>query len=438
MAGIRISTVDLYNQGIFNMQTRLGELAQTQNRISNGRRILTPSDDPVNSARALEVEQSQSVTKQYSRNGDSANDALGGVDTVLGSAFNLLQNARTIVVNAGNGAYTDKELKSLAIEVRNQYDELLGLSNSTDSSGQFLFSGFQGNTKPFSETSPGVVAYTGDQGQREIQIGPSRTVPISEDGSAIFQEIKNGNGTFVVSANSANAGTGTMTPGNVTNAASWAQAANSKNFRIVFDVNSTVNPAVTTYDIVDTVNNVSMLTGAAPAGAGPYTRTYSEGSAIQLKTVAPPDTNPTAFNFGAEVVIKGAPATGDTFTIAPSTNVDVFNTLHTLVRDLETASKTASGATKLTNNMTGALSNLDNAMDRILTVRASVGTRLKEVETTKGVNADIILQYDHQLSALRDLDYSKAISELSLQQVTLEAAQKSFTRVQGLTLFQYL
>ncbi len=158
---IRFSTVNLFNQGVFNMQSRLAALAQTQDRIANGRRILTPADDPVNSARSLEVEQSQSVAKQFIRNGQSANDALGHVDIVLGSATNLLQNARTIVVNAGNGAYTEKDLRSLAIEVRSQYDELLGLSNTTDSNAQFLFSGFQGRTKPFSETSPGVVAYSG-------------------------------------------------------------------------------------------------------------------------------------------------------------------------------------------------------------------------------------------------------------------------------------
>lgn len=435
---MRISTVNLFNQGVFNMQNRLAKVAETQDRISNGRRILTPADDPVNSARALEVEQAQSVTKQYTRNGERANDTLGQVDTLMGSATNLLHNARTIAVAAGNGAYTEKELRSLATEVRNQYEEMLALANSTDSGGDYMFSGYQGGTKPFSESAPGTVVYSGDQGQREIQIGPARQVPISEDGSAIFQEIKNGNGSFVVSAASGNSGTGIMSPGNVTSAANWAQSANSKNFRLVFDVNSAVTPAVTTYDIVDTVNNVSMLTGAAPSATGPYLRTYTDGSSIQFKTVAPPDTNPTPFDFGAELVIRGAPADGDSFAVAPSTNVDIFATLHDMITDLETASRTPLGNTKLANSLTESLSSIDNAIDRFLTVRASVGTRLKEVETTKGVNDDIVLQYDRQLSDLRDLDYSKAISELALQNVALQAAQKSFMQVQGLSLFEYI
>lgn len=435
---MRISTVNLFNQGVFNMQNRLAKLAEIQDRISNGRRMLTPSDDPVNAARALEVEQSQSLAKQYIRNGARATDALGQVDIVLGGATELLHNARTLAVAAGNGAYTEKELRSLATEVRNQYEELLGLANSTDSLGEFLFSGYQGGTKPFSESSPGTVVYAGDQGQREIQIGPTRQVPISEDGSAIFQEIKNGNGTFVVSAGTSNTGTGVMSPGNVTSAVDWADSANSRNFNIVFDVDSSVSPPSITYDIVDTVSGLSMLTGAAPAASGPYLRTYTEGSSIQLRTVAPPDTNPTAFDFGAELVIRGTPVDGDTFTIAPSTNVDIFETLHELITDLESASRTPLGNTRLANQMTGVLSNVDNAIDRFLTVRAAVGTRMKEVETTKNVNDDVVLQYDRQLSDLRDLDYAKAISDLTLQQVSLEAAQKSFMQVQGLSLFEYI
>ena len=420
------------------MQNRLAELAQTQDRLSNGRRILTPADDPVNAARSLEVEQSQSVIRQYSRNADSANDSLAVVDISLSSVSRLLADVRTLGVNAGNGANSEKELKILATELRGYYQELLGLANSTDGNGLYLFSGYRGTTLPFSESLPGSVNYSGDQGQREIQIGSSRNVPISEDGSAIFQEIRNGNGIFLAQATVTNTGTGVISPGSVSDATKWNQASNPKTFQIVFDVDTTANPPVTTYDIVDTVNNVSLLTGAAPAGNGPYLRTYSDGSSIQLKTVSPPDTNPSAFDYGAEVSIKGAPLDGDTFSIQPSTNQDIFKTVYDMITALESAARTAVGNTKLANNMNVALSNIDNAIDRVLTVRASTGTRLKEVESTKSGNEDSVLQYDKELSNLRDLDYSKAIGDLTLQKVTLEAAQKTFVQVQGLSLFNLL
>jgi flagellar hook-associated protein 3 FlgL len=262
-------------------------------------------------------------------------------------------------------------------------------------------------------------------------------VPISDAGSDIFQLIKNGNGTFATAPNAANAGTGIVSPGNVTDAAAWNAATNPQDFSIKFFVDTTVNPNVTTYDIVDNVSGNSLLTGAA-AGAGPYLRTYTDGAAIQLTRQAPPDTNPAAFDFGAEVSIKGAPASGDTFTVKASTNVDLFTTLNNLITAVDTAAHGPVGNTVLANQLNIAHSNLDNSITNVLTVRASVGSRLKEVDNAKSAGSDVVLQYQQTLSGLRDLDYAKAISDLTLQQTTLQAAQQSFAKIQGLSLFNFI
>jgi len=349
----------------------------------------------------------------------------------------LLQSAKTLTVNAGDGALTPTDLQSLGLELQARYQELLGLANSTDGNGTYLYSGYQGSTIPFSETAPGVVAYRGDQGQRLVQIAPSRQVAISDSGSDVFQLIKNGNGTFAAAATGATTGTGIVSPGNVTDAAAWNNAANPQDFTVKFFVNTTVNPNVTTYDIVDNVSGNSLLTGAA-AGAGPYLRTYSDGAAIQLKTQAPPDTNAVPFDYGAEISIKGAPASGDTFTIKASTNVDVFTTLNNLITAVNNAPRSPLGNTQLANQLNVAHSNLDNVLTNILTVRGAVGSRLKEVDNAKSSDADVVLQHNQTLSGLRDLDYAKAISDLTLQTQTLQAAQQSFAKIQGLTLFNFI
>jgi len=56
----------------------------------------------------------------------------------------------------------------------------------------------------------------------------------------------------------------------------------------------------------------------------------------------------------------------------------------------------------------------------------------------KSAGDDRALQYSQTLSRLQDLDYAKAASELTQQNVNLEAAQKSFAKVAGLSLFNYL
>lgn len=434
---MRVSTSTVYDQGVTNILRGQSRLIEIQEQIATGRRVLTPSDDPVASAKAVEVSQAKAVNVQYGRNSESAANALLLQEEALGRYTRLLQDVKTLTVTAGNGAFTSRELENIASELRGRYEELLGIANTTDSDGVYLFSGFQGGTVPFSEDSPGVVTYNGDQGQRLVQIGASRQVPVSSAGADVFQRIPSGNGTFVTAAADTNTGTGVVSPGVVRDPAAWSAAGNPGNFEVRFDVDSASVPALTTYDIVDTTTGVSLLTGAAAAATGPFLRTYQSGGSISLVRQAT-DTNPVAFDFGVELSVSGQPADGDRFTVAPSTSRDVFTTVFELVRSLELAGPGATANTRLANALNTAQSSIDNALGVNLTVLASVGTYSKEVELTREVTADLSVQFDRTLSQLQDLDYASAITALSYQQVSLDAAQKSFMKVQELSLFNFL
>jgi len=435
---IRVSSNTIFEQGVFNLQQRQSDLVKLQDQIATGRRVRTPADDPVAAARSLEVEQSQAVNEQYSRNGDSAKTSLGLSENALISVTTLIQDVKVLAVNAGDGALSDEGLKALATELRARYQELLGLANSTDGNGQYLFSGYQGATQPFAEIAPGQVRYAGDQGARLIQISASRQLAVSDSGSDIFQAIRNGNGTFVTAAAATNTGAGIVSPGNVVNQSAWDAPANPRDFTVVFAVDSSTVPPTTTYDIVDNVSGLSLTTGAAP-GPGPYLRTYTDGGAIDLSRQVPPDTNPISFDFGAQLTIQGEPADGDSFTVQASTNQDLFQTIYDLITTLETTGGSgATSKTQLVNGLNTALSNLDNSLDNVLRVRAAIGSRLQEVDATQASQGDLVLQYQTTLSGLRDLDFTQAISDLTQQQIILEAAQKSFVGVQRLSLFDYL
>jgi flagellar hook-associated protein 3 FlgL len=315
---------------------------------------------------------------------------------------------------------------------------LLSIANRTDSNGQYLFSGYQGATAPFSESSPGNVAYAGDTGQRQVQIGAGAAISVSDSGEAVFRAIKNGNGTFAAAAGAGNAGSGVIGPGTVIDPAKWNAAANGKDITIKFDVNNGATPPVTTYDVVDNVNNVSLLTGAAP-GAGPYLRTYVPGAAIDLKTQSPPDTNATPFDFGASVSVDGTPASGDTFTVKASTNQDIFSTLQGLITTLQNgADNGAASNASYQNNLNAAMSGIDNALNSVLTVRASAGAREQQVTAAQSTAQSLSIQYKQNASGLQDLDLAKAISDLNQQQVSLQAAEQSFVKVTSLSLFSLL
>jgi len=271
-----------------------------------------------------------------------------------------------------------------------------------------------------------------------IQIGSSRAIPINDSGDNVFRAIKDGNGIFTVAPANTNTGSGISGTGSVVNPANWNAPANPRDFTIQFHVDSSVTPPQTTYDIVDNVNNVSLLTGAAPA-AGPYLRAYVPGSAISLKTQSPPDINATPFDFGAMVTVAGAPADGDAFTVKASVNRDVFATIHDLITVLRNGTMPdPASVAGYQNALNASMSGLDNALDHVLKARADVGARLKEVDFEQVASGDLSLQYDTRLSQLQDLDYAKAISDLSMRQTQLEAAQKSFVTVTSLSLFKLL
>ncbi|MNR47659.1 flagellar hook-associated protein FlgL [compost metagenome] len=85
-----------------------------------------------------------------------------------------------------------------------------------------------------------------------------------------------------------------------------------------------------------------------------------------------------------------------------------------------------------------ALTNLDNGMTTLDTVRGQIGARLNIVESTQTSHEDVGLVNKSVQAELRDLDYAEAISRLSMQSIILEAAQQSYVKISGLNLFNQL
>lgn len=194
--------------------------------------------------------------------------------------------------------------------------------------------------------------------------------------------------------------------------------------------------------MTDPLNPLSVNTGGVPdndpTSAGfSFGAEYNSGHAIALYGPgaggAPPPTD-----LGANIIITGEPKSGDSFSIQPSTTQDIFDTLRNLIIDMEDTTANEGQHALLANRIGFALTNLDQAEQNILRVRALIGSRLQEVESLQGINEDMQIQYQQAISNLQDLDYAKTISDLTRKQVDLQAAQQSFMQVTKLSLFNYL
>lgn len=404
---MRVTNSLIYNVNVSLLNKQQAKVFYTQQQISTGQRMLTAADDPAAAARALEVTQSQSMNTRFANNLVPLKNTLTMEDGVLGNISTLLQDMKGVVAGAGNAAQTDAERKAIAQQVQGNLQQLLGLANSTDGAGTYMFSGSQGSTIPFAMTSTGA-QYQGDNGQRLVQASVSRQISTSDNGYDLFMRAKNGNGTFQVQPTATNTGSGVATQGGVIN----SSLLTGNNYQVAFSVAG----GATTY----TVTDVTTGTQVVPATA------YVSGQSITFD--------------GMQFSIKGTPVNGDTFNVSPSKAQDIFTTLTNLVNALNTPvtnGSAASGAA-LQQALIDAGTGIDNALNQVLSVRASVGARLSEVDTLQTMNDALSLQYTTELSQLRDLDYNKAITDLTSQTTALTAAQKAYSQISNLSMFQYM
>ena len=322
---MRISTSQIYDAGSRNLMSSQSGLYKLQNQLSTGKKFLSAQDDPVAAAQVLLASQSLAVNSQYADNQANALSQLSYEESQLQAVVSAIQDARELVVSAGNGSYTDDAREKIADELESKFDLLLGLANSTDANGYYLFSGYQGNTRPFETAADGSIYYTGDNGQRLLQVGSTRQVAVSDSGYDIFQKIKTGNGTFSTTAGT-NAGSGVIGGGSVVDISQWLTNAQDYSVEFVSD---------TQFEILD-------ASGTALSG-GPFG--YTSGTAI---TDIP----------GISFSISGSPQAGDTFAVEPSRNQDIFTTLQNLVETLRTdISGDAAAGAALRNTLNAEMQN---------------------------------------------------------------------------------
>ncbi|PIV15126.1 MAG: flagellar hook-associated protein 3 [Gallionellales bacterium CG03_land_8_20_14_0_80_55_15] len=400
---MRISSNTIFDSNVAAMGQQQSRLMQTQQQIASGKRLSSASTDPVAATRALDITQSDAINNQQASSRVAARHTLSLAESTLQGVTTLLQDVRTAAVYAGNGTLNSSDRATLATDLSGRLQELVGLANSTDGVGNYLFSGFQSKTQPFVDTPAGM-GYFGDDGQRLAQVSATRQMAASDSGADVFMRIRNGNGTFVTQATAGNSGSGVISAGAVVNPA----ALTGNNYSISFSMAA----GVSNYSVINTTTGLPV--------PGMTAQPYTSGQAI-------------AFD-GMRLDIQGAPASGDSFAVTPSSNESVFKTISNLIATLNAPVV----GSNLTNGLNRGINNLDNALGNVLTVRATLGLRLNEIDALQTTGEDMGLQLKQTLSQLQDVDYNKAISDLTQQQVTLQAAQKSFTQVANLSLFTYL
>lgn len=439
---MRISSKQIQQVGIDSILSQQQRLSETQRQVASGNQILKPSDDPVGTSELLNLRQSTESTKQYQDNARAAKNRLTTEEGVLQGVTTLLQRTRELAVKGANGSQTNETRSYIAAEIRQRIDELAGLANSKDGAGDYLFSGGKGTTKPFVEKSGGGYQYQGDQTARELQIGAGRRIADGDPGSDVFQLIRNGNGSFKVES-SGNADTGSSEPEgtgvvqstSVIDQYKPVNTGGTNGYAVRFVDDPTPNSDEIKYEIYE----LDSPPAFPPTYPGPPATwpPVADADRKAIGTYTPGE--PIEYDLGGfRVEFTGTPDHGDTFEVKASEYQDIFTTLENLASALEQPVHTAEQHAELENAVNRSIGNIDQGLDNIMVVRSSLGARLNAVESQEYVNDDYLLQSEEIMSSIEDLDYAEAVTRLNMQMAGLDAAQKAYMKVQGLSMFNYL
>jgi len=425
---MRISTVTMFEQSTASMNRQQSELMQVSQQIASGRRVVNPSDDPQAASRAVGVDQAKAVTEQYSDSRISARNSLSQTESILNSVSDAVTSAKTLLIQASSDTLSDVDRESIASELKGVYETMLGQANATDGNGRYLFGGYKDNAPPFVKSAGGSVEYQGDSNVREQRVDASRLMPANDNGETIFKSVPSGAG-YVAEAKKDD---GSLNSGNVTFRGPQIRDVNDEGYGSDYRVTFGGDADDPTYQIerFDGTSWGLNDTAGEPLPSGNWGTDINEEGSLSLE-----------FG-GLSIGLEGMPAPDDEILMAQAGSEqrepDLFRTMEEAIRVLESPADDVTKKADLRNTLNTAMRDLDNSLDNVLTVRASAGARLNELDVIDAVGSNRMLNYEQTLSDLVDLDYAEAISEYSLRQVGMQAAQKAFVDIKGLSLFNYM
>jgi len=296
---MRISTNTIYQLSTSQMTALQEKISQTSQQASTGKKVMTPQDDPVGSAKLLEAKQAISINDQYSVNRNALKYTIGIANVALDGVQDVMQSMNEQIISLGNATLSSSNRQSIALTIQSQLDQLVSLSNTKDAAGHFIFSGYKSDT---ASINPSTYTYGGDANNALIQVDSSTQLGLGVNANTIF----------------------------------------------------------------------------------------STGFLAQVKT-----------------------------------SIDVLN------NSASTDAQIATAITDLTTKFSASQ----------VTVNASqvtLGTSENRLTSMDSIGRERALAYKDTVSSLEDVDYNKVLSDLARQQLQLQVAQKTFTQISNLSIFNYI
>jgi flagellar hook-associated protein 3 FlgL len=417
---MQISTSEFMLGSLNDMLNQQQNVNTLNAEIATGQTLLSASTNPAGAAEALNAANAISQYNYDQGNAQAATQSLQNGVSALQQVTNLIDSLQQTALQAGDTTNTASNRASLVQTAQAAMQQLVQLANVQGANGQYLFSGTQSGVVPYSLQTNGQVVFNGDAGTNQIQIGPSLSVPSTMSGSGIFTDIPAGVNGVAVSADSSNAGGGYAVVGGVTNI---GQLASDRLAGTQYEISFAAGPSGSlTYTVAS---------GSGAPGSSGFTA--SSGVVASGGFTAGSD-----LTFGGiDVRINGTPDAGDSFDVQTGATTSMFQTIQNLVAALQATPTTGVNA-QVQQQVENVIANLNGAQTSALSAQASYGSSLAEIQSVQGQVTSLNTTTQAELSNVQSANLPEVMANYSESITALQAAQLAFSKVQGLSLFNYI
>ena len=449
----RVGTANMYDNSIRNVSARQTSLVNLQENLTSGKRVVRASDDPVSAAQAERALTRISRIQTEQRALENQRNAIAQAESTMGDAIGLVQEARQLMVNAGNGALSSNERATIANQLQSLRDQLTAVANRTDTNGIPLLGALGSAQSPFMGPLNGIPDYK-FAGQAGQTASDGVTLPNTLDGDSAFMFDAKRDGSFHAAITP---GTSTViVPGATTPSVPAMgqpnRALTTSAITVAEGTNFNKNPAtglaytysvsfsnVTLDPATNTLSATYNVSSTDPAFVPPAAQTLNpikigEKGEFNINGL-PPGMSMKVTTLPTKAVdgtITLSPANGDTINISPQASV--FSVIDKAIAEI----KAAPNSNVAAQASGQALANIDIGLERMSNIRSYAGELLNRADRITGDQSKRSEQLEADRSRAEDLDMIKGISDFQNQQTGYQAALQTYASVQKLSLFNYI
>ncbi|RYF68247.1 MAG: flagellar hook-associated protein 3 [Comamonadaceae bacterium] len=410
----RVGTANQYDSTLRNLSSRQSTLVDLQEKLTSGKRVVRPSDDPVAAAQAERSLTRIGRIQTEQRALEVQRNAVAQAESTLGDAIGLVQEMRQLMVAAGNGSLKPEDRTTYANQINSLREQLTEVANRKDTNGIPLLGALGSALAPFlgPQSSSPSYAFAGQPGQAASN-GAALTSTLDGHSAFMFEPKRDG----VYNAGVSTIPTTRTLTTDAVRTTDLSQVTGD-NYRIDF---TAVGPGATPGTSSATYTITNTTTGAT--GTPVTVPDYPSDKPVSIAVAGVP---------GLAFSINGTPAVGDTVSLQPSDSL--FGSIDAAVKGIGGAANN-NAATQAVGQ---ALAAVDKGLERLHNMRGYAGELLNRADRITGDQDNRAIQLEADRSRAEDLDMVQGISDFQTAQVGYEAALKSYAQVQKLSLFNFI